>query len=81
MKFVINDNPNKMNWVETMFTISKDEQFKASQNFDPDNLTYLAYFDKLPDQLIEFCFSLDENGTEPYFEDVLNFVLEKILTQ
>ena len=73
-------NQKVMNWGEVMFTIIEDERFGSYQNFDPELLERLEYFERLPKELIEFCFHSTPTETEPYFEDVLNFVLNKMMS-
>lgn len=63
-----------MNYKQTLAMITSDERFASFQNFDPELLENLEYFHELPSNVTKFCFSLNEEGGEPYFEEVVSYV-------
>lgn len=68
-----------MGYSDTLLTISKDPQFEISLNFDPDNLEYLDYYDRLPNDFIMYCRNpIAEGQQEPFFEDAVNWLNAKI---
>lgn len=79
MKLLVTNQLEKMTWGQVMFTIMNDVNFENAQNGDPDFLMELDYFEKLPQELIDFCFYATAEQTEPYFEDVLSFVFSKMI--
>jgi len=63
---------------ETLSLINSDERFCSFQNFDPELLQDLEYFYELPEDVRKFCYSFTENGTEPYFNEVVDYVKTRI---
>lgn len=70
-----------MNYQETLKLIQTDERFASFQNFDPELLQQLEYFDQLPEDVVSFCYSFTDNETEPYFEEVVQYVSKKAIKE
>lgn len=63
---------------EALNLITTDDKFASYQNFDPDLLKNLDYFAYLPADVVKFCYARTDEGTEPYFEEVVAFVKTRI---
>lgn len=63
-----------MTYTQTLGKITTDERFASFQNFDPELLCTLEYFNEIPEDVIEYCFRWSHDQTEPYFEDVRKHV-------
>ena len=65
---------NMMTYTETLEKITTDERFASFQDFDPELLYTLEYFNEIPEDVIAYCFRWSHDQTEPYFEDVRKHV-------
>ena len=63
-----------MTYTQTLEKITTDERFASFQNFDPELLYTLEYFNEIPEDVIKYCFKWSNDQTEPYFEDVVRHV-------
>ncbi|XVJ95792.1 hypothetical protein NLY09_08990 (plasmid) [Burkholderia vietnamiensis] len=61
-----------MNYTKALATITADTRFGSLQDYDPELLEQLEYWNELPAELKAFCRTVDMRiGTEPYYEHVL----------
>lgn len=70
-----------MNYSETLNKIFHDTRFQSYQDFDPELLANLEYYQELPEDVKEFCSTPGTEGAEPYFNQVVDFVTRKAIEQ
>lgn len=60
-------------YAQAILHMLNDPRFSSFQNYDPELLWQLKEFENFPEDLRDFCFSITDSGSEPYYEDVLSF--------